>query len=743
MIRKGSLSSENQNHMSGLTQPTPGEEMISGLVGNVVFHSKDDGFTVLRLDARGHKKLVTLVGNCPAISSGEWIDASGKFVKDGKHGLQFRASYITVSEPKSLDGIERYLGSGMIAGIGEVYAKRLVDYFGEKVFTVIDNEPNRLLEVEGIGQSRFEQIMTAWKEQKKIREIMVYLHQNGISTSKAVRIFKEYGTNSIMILNENPYRLARDMHGIGFLGADKIAQNLGMEKTAMIRVGAGIAHVLTEATKDGHCGLPEQEMLNAASNLLDVPMEFIRNALERELKSESLIKVSVEGTPCIFLSNLLSAERSITYHLKRIHSSPKRWPSIDIEKAVNWVEEKIGFKLSQSQNEAVIQAIRSKVLVITGGPGVGKTTIVDSIVRIVTAKKLKVLLCAPTGRAAKRMSEATGMEAKTIHRQLEFDPSSGLFVRNEDRPLKCDLLIVDECSMIDTQLMKNLVKAIPNRSGLLMIGDIDQLPSVGPGQVLADVIRSDYIRVCELTEVFRQTAESRIIINAHRINAGSMPELENPEVDGDFYFISVDNPHQAVQKVIALVSRRIPQKFGFDPIRDIQVLCPMNNGPTGTRALNVDLQSILNPLTSEKIERAGWSYSRGDKVMQVVNDYDKDIFNGDTGIIESLKDQGKGLIVDFDGRRVGYEQKELDSLVPAYATTIHKSQGSEYPAVILLLLKQHFMMLRRNLLYTGVTRGKKLVVLVGQKQAIEIALKNSSRFSRWSKLNEFLQQLSP
>ncbi len=742
MSRKEPLSGPNHPSRPGLTQSVPGEEVISGLVGNIVFHSEEDGFTVLRLDARGHNKLVTLVGNCPAISSGEWIDASGKFVKDGKHGLQFRASYITVSEPKSLDGIERYLGSGMIPGIGEVYAKRLVDYFGEKVFSIMDNEPDRLREIEGIGQSRLEQIMTAWKEQRKIREIMVYLHQHGISTSKAIRIYKEYGSNAIMILDENPYRLARDMHGIGFLGADKIAQNLGIEKTAMIRVGAGIAHVLTEAAKDGNCGLPEHEMLNTASNLLEVPMEFIRNALDLELKSESLIRVSVEGTACVFLSNLLNAERSIAYHLKRIHSAPKRWPSIDIEKAIDWVEKKIGFNLSQSQNTALSEAIRSKVLVITGGPGVGKTTIVDSIVRIITAKKLQVLLCAPTGRAAKRLSEATGMEAKTIHRQLEFDPKSGLFVRNEGRPLKCDLLIVDECSMIDTILMKNLLKAIPNRSGLLMIGDIDQLPSVGPGQVLADIIRSDYIRVCELTEVFRQMAESRIIINAHRINTGSMPELENPETEGDFYFIPVDNPSQAVEKVVALVSRRIPQKFGFDPIRDIQVLCPMNNGPTGTRALNADLQSILNPLSDEKIERAGWSYSPGDKVMQVANDYDKDIFNGDTGIIESLKDQGKSLVVNFDGRMVEYEQKELDLLVPAYATTIHKSQGSEYPAVILLLLKQHFMMLKRNLLYTGVTRGKKLVVLIGQKQAIEIALKNSSRFSRWSKLNELLQQLS-
>ncbi|MCY4226776.1 MAG: ATP-dependent RecD-like DNA helicase [Gammaproteobacteria bacterium] len=726
--------------MPELMQRTPGEELISGLVGNIVYHSEEDGFTVLRLNARGHTKLVTLVGTCPDISSGQWIDASGKFVKDGNYGMQFRASYITVSEPKSLDGIEKYMASGMIPGIGEVYAKRLVKHFGESVFEVIDNEPERLLEVEGIGQSRLEKIIEAWREQKKIREIMVYLHRHEIPTAKAIRIYKAYGANAIKILDENPYRLARDMHGIGFMGADKIAQSLGIDKTAMIRVGAGIAHVLTEATKDGHCGLPEQEMLDAASKLLEVPMEFIREALEREIKSETLINVSVHGTPCVFLSKLFHAERSIAYHLRRINTTPKRWPSIDVEKAIDWVEKKIGFSLSQSQADAVSQAVHSKVIVITGGPGVGKTTIVDSIVRIVTAKKLNVLLCAPTGRAAKRMSEATGMEAKTIHRLLEFDPKNGLFVRNEDYPLKCDLLIVDECSMIDTSLMRSLLKAIPDHCGFLIIGDIDQLPSVGPGQVLADIIRSGYLRVCELTEVFRQMAESRIIINAHRINAGSMPELENHETDGDFYFIPVEDASQAAERVITLASRRIPQKFGFDPIRDIQVLCPMNNGPAGTRALNVDLQSVLNPSSVEKIERSGNTYSPGDKVMQIANDYDKEIFNGDIGIIERLTHRGKGLVVNFDGRLVPYEQKELDLLVPAYATTIHKSQGSEYPAVILLLLKQHFMMLRRNLLYTGVTRGKQLVVLVGQKQAIEIALKNSSRFSRWSKLNELLQQ---
>lgn len=733
---------EEQSRPHEVMQRAPGEEMISGLVGNIVYHNPENGFCVLRLNARGHRDLVTLVGNCPAVSSGEWIDASGKYERDGNYGMQFRASYITVSQPKSLDGIEKYLGSGMIPGIGEFYAKRLVEYFGESVFDVIENEPKRLLEIEGIGQSRLQQINKAWKEQKKIREIMVYLHQHGIGTARATRIYKEYGVNAIKILDENPYRLARDMQGIGFLGADKIAANLGIEKTAMVRVGAGIAHVLTEATKEGHCGLPEQELMDAVAKLLEIPMEIIREALEREIKSESLIYVSVDNTPCVFLSKLLYAERSIAYHLRRINTTAVSWPAIKIDKAIEWVEDKTGIKLSASQIDAVSQAMRAKAMVITGGPGVGKTTIVDVIVRIFTAKKLQISLCAPTGRAAKRMSETTGMESKTIHRLLEFDPKNNQFNRNEENPLKCDLLIVDECSMIDTYLMRHLLKAIPDDSGLLIIGDIDQLPSIGPGQVLADIIRSGYLRVCELAEVFRQTAQSRIILNAHLINAGRMPELENAAADGDFYFIPVEDPKQAVERIITLASERIPQKFGFDPIRDIQVLCPMNTGPTGTRVLNVDLQSVLNPLSNEKIERSGWSFSPGDKVMQIANDYEKDVYNGDIGIIRSLLHNHQGLVVDFDDHQVQYELKELDLLVPAYATTIHKSQGSEYPAVILLLLKQHFMMLKRNLLYTGVTRGKKLVVLVGQKQAIDIALKHSSRYSRWSKLNELLRQSS-
>ena len=717
---------------------TSGEELISGLVQHIVFHNPDNGFCVMRVKARGHRNLVTLIGHSATVSPGEWINASGKFSRDSNFGVQFRASYMTVSSPTSLEGIEKYLGSGMIRGIGQVYAKRLVQVFGEDVFDVIENEPERLHEVEGIGPVRVEKIIEAWNDQKKIREIMVFLHQHGVGTARAVRIYKTYGANAIRILDENPYRLARDIHGIGFRGADTIADKLGIDKTATVRVGAGIAHVLSEATKDGHCGLPEEELVETASRLLEVPEELIRSALEQELKVESLVRVPVARTPCIFLSILHKAELSIAYHVRRIARHPVEWPPIDAGKAIPWVEQRIGIGLSAGQIDAVSRAIRSRIMVITGGPGVGKTTIVDSILRILTAKRLNVLLCAPTGRAAKRLSETTGMEAMTIHRMLEFDPVTFSFKRNEQNPLDCDLLIVDESSMVDTMLMRDLLKAVPDRSGLLIIGDIDQLPSVGPGQVLADLIRSRSIPVVQLTEVFRQAAESRIIANAHLVNAGSMPQLENADADSDFYFVPAEDAEKAVERVVALVRERIPRKFGLDPVRDIQVLCPMNSGGTGTRALNAELQSALNPSAQEKIERFGWTFSPGDKVMQVANDYDKDVYNGDIGIIRSMDMKARELIVDFDERKAVYGHDELDLLVPAYATTIHKSQGSEYPAVVLLLLKQHFMMLKRNLLYTGVTRGKKLVVLVGQKQAIDMALRNSSRYSRWSKLNELL-----
>jgi exodeoxyribonuclease V alpha subunit len=713
-------------------------EVLAGLVERVTFHNAENGFCVLRVKARGHRDLVTTIGHAAMISAGEWITASGTWLNDRNHGLQFKAHFLKTSAPSTVDGIEKYLGSGMIRGIGPVYAKRLVKMFGKEVFDIIEATPERLREVEGIGPKRADKITSGWADQKVIREIMVFLHEHGVGTARAVRIFKTYGTDAVQVMSENPYRLAKDIRGIGFRTADLIAEKLGIEKTAMIRVRAGISFALTEAMGNGHCGLPRADLIGLAEKLLEVPAALIESALQEELAEETVTADRVADADCIFLTGLYLAERGIAEHLQRVRSGPLPWPEVDADKALPWIEQKTDLTLAASQAEAIRLALKSKIMVITGGPGVGKTTIVNSILRILAAKHVKLLLCAPTGRAAKRMFEATDMEAKTIHRLLEFDPKAFGFKRNDDNPLDCDLLVVDESSMVDVLLMQSLMKAVPSAAALLIVGDIDQLPSVGPGQVLADIIGSGAVPVVRLTEVFRQAAQSKIITTAHAINAGRMPDLTPPEGETDFYFVPAADPEQAVPRIVELVSRRIPRRFGFDAIRDIQVLSPMNRGGVGARSLNIELQAALNPAGEKRVERFGWTFAPGDKVMQIENDYDKDVYNGDIGMIEDVDlDEGE-VAVDFDGRTVAFVFGELDTLVPAYAATIHKSQGSEYPAVVIPVMTQHYAMLQRNLIYTGVTRGKKLVVLVGQKKAVAIAVKNVSGRKRWSKLGEWL-----
>jgi exodeoxyribonuclease V alpha subunit len=723
-------------------RPTPEsstQEVLAGLVERVTFHNAENGFCVLRAKARGHRDLVTVVGHAAIISAGEWITASGEWINDRAHGQQFKARFLKTSAPSSIDGIEKYLGSGMIRGIGPVYAKKMVKAFGEKVFDVIEAEPDRLREVTGIGVVRAKRITDAWAEQKVVREIMVFLHSNGVGTARAVRIFKTYGADAVQVMSENPYRLARDIRGIGFKTADAIAMKLGIEKTAMIRLRAGISYALTEAMDEGHCGLPTDQLIPLAEELLEAPKELILTALELERSEGAVIADKVGDTACTFLAGLYRAEQAIADRLIRIVKGRLPWPWIDEEKAVPWIEKRSGLQLADSQRAAIRLALMAKALVITGGPGVGKTTIVNSILKILAAKGVRLLLCAPTGRAAKRMTEATGVEAKTIHRLLEVDPKSGGFKRNADNPLDCDLLVVDEASMVDVMLMQALMKATPDTAALLIVGDIDQLPSVGPGQVLADIIGSNAVPVVRLTEVFRQAAASQIIINAHRINQGSMPNLSTPAGDSDFYFVPAEDPETAVQRILELVKTRIPKRFGLNPIRDIQVLCPMNRGGVGARSLNIELQMALNPAGERKVERFGWTFAPGDKVMQVENDYDKEVYNGDIGYIDDVDPEAGELKASFDERSVTYGFGELDALVPAYAATIHKSQGSEYPAVIIPVLTQHYAMLQRNLLYTGVTRGKRLVVLVGQKKALAIAVRNVSGRRRWSKLDERLR----
>ena len=717
---------------------SPPRETLVGSVERVTFHNEDNGFAVLKVKARGKRDLVPVVGHVASISAGEFIHAVGVWITDRSHGLQFKADFLKTTPPTTAEGIEKYLGSGMVRGIGPVLAKRIVAAFGEKTFEVIEAEPERMREVSGIGEFRAGKIVAGWAEQKAVRDIMVFLHSNGVGTSRAVRIFKTYGHDAIQVMTENPYRLARDIRGIGFRTADAIAMKLGMTREAPQRVRAGISFALQEATDEGHCGLPVEELVKLATTLLEVDEGVIRTALSAELADGEVVADSIEEKPCVFLRGLYVAERGIADRLRALAGGSPPWPTIDVAKALPWVEKRTGKTLAESQRAAIERALASKVTVVTGGPGVGKTTLLDAILRILAVKGARLLLAAPTGRAAKRMTEQTGIEAKTIHRLLETDPKTGGFRRDADTPLDCDLLVIDETSMVDAPLMYAVLKAVPPKAGLLLVGDVDQLPSVGPGQVLADIIDSGAVPVARLTEVFRQAAESRIVVNAHRINRGEMPEWPKRGEDSDFWFVDADDPEKGAAKVVEIVRDRIPRRFGLDPVRDVQVLCPMQRGALGARALNGDLQNALNPNMAEKIERFGSSFAPGDKVMQTENDYDREVFNGDLGRVRRI-DQTEGILVaDFDGREVEYPFGELDALVPAYATTIHKSQGSEYPAVVITIATQHYTMLARNLVYTAVTRGKRLVVIVGQRKALAIAVRTHGRKRRWTKLKEWL-----
>ncbi len=716
----------------------PSLEQLSGLVERVTFHNADNGFCVLRLKVRGERELVTLVGHTPSVAPGEYAAASGSWVTDREHGRQFKAVFVKIAPPNTLAGIERYLGSGMVKGIGPVYASRLVGAFGTAVFDVIEQTPGRLREIDGIGEMRARKITAGWADQKVIREIMVFLHAHGVSTSRAVRIFKTYGQQAMAVVQENPYRLARDIRGIGFLSADTIAQKVGIALDSPMRAQAGVSYALAEASSQGHCGLPHGELVTLAVELLKIPGEIIERAIAQEVAEEVLVADTVDQQPCVFLAPLYYAERSIAQQVTRLSTGEPTWPAADAGKAIPWVERKLGIALAASQKDAVSLALSSKLLVITGGPGVGKTTLVKSILTILRAKHVRALLCAPTGRAAKRLSESTGLEAKTIHRLLEVDPATGQFKRTQDSPLDCDLLVADECSMIDVPLANQLLKAVPSHAAVIFVGDVDQLPSVGPGQFLADLIDSGAVPVIHLTEVFRQAATSRIVRAAHQINQGALPSLPGPGEASDFYMLPVEQPEEIAQTVVDLVMTRLPRKFDVDPLRDIQVLCPMNRSVTGARAINQALQAALNPPGEHSVEKFGSAFSVGDKLMQIENNYEREVYNGDIGFVAEIDREEDELVAEFDARLVRYPFGELDELVLCYATTIHKSQGSEYPVVVIPLSTQHYMMLKRNLIYTGITRGKRLVVLVGQKRALAMAVKGKQDERRWSKLKEWL-----
>ena len=720
------------------------EETLSGILERITFHNEENGFAVLQVKTPGKREPVTVVGHVPVINTGEYIDAQGRWHMDQKYGLQFKAETLTSTPPTTREGILRYLSSGLVRGIGPTYARRLVEAFGDRVFEIIEKNPERLTEVPGIGPKRRDVIVASWEGQKIVRRIMLFLLSHGVGPLRAVRIWKAYGEEAISKIRANPYRLADDVRGIGFQIADKIARNLGVDPQSVERARAGLRYVLSELLSEGHAACPEEELLARARDLLEIPREKLEEALALERAEGRLLRENVQGVPWIYLARLWHAEAGVARRLLALLDAPHPLELLDPESAVREAERAVGIVLSPSQRRAVLMAAREKVLILTGGPGVGKTTIVKVILKLYRNHGARVVLAAPTGRAAKRLTEACGLEAKTLHRLLEADPVAGGFRRNRDNQLRADLVVVDEVSMVDLRLMYSLLAAVPAGAALLLVGDVDQLPSVGPGLVLSDAIASGKVPVARLNEIFRQEEASRIVVNAHLVNRGLMPQFENPERLSDFYFVSAPEPENVLRLLLILVRERIPARFRLDPVRDVQIIAPMVRGTLGVQNLNSLLQRELNPQPpARRLERFGRIFGLGDKVMQLANDYDRDVFNGDIGFVVGVDPEMGELEVLFEARRVKYTLDDLEDLTPAYAITIHKSQGCEFPAVIIPLHTQHYVMLQRNLLYTAITRGRRLVVLLGSKKAVAIAVRQAGAVNRYSALRLRLQGLLP
>lgn len=732
---------------------------LRGVVERITYQNPDNGYTVLKCAVKNYNDLVTVVGSLLDVNVGSVLLIDGNWKVDSRYGRQFMAEVWEETMPATIFGIEKYLGSGLIKGVGPKFARRIVQKFGTDTIEVIETDVGRLREVEGIGEKRIRQIQESWERQKEIKNVMLFLQDHGVSTSFAAKIYRQYGNESIGRIKENPFQLADDIWGIGFKTADGIAQKLGFGKEAFVRLRSGIMYTLSSLADEGHVYAAKEQLIRKAAELLEAEQSSIIMTLDHMLQEKDLIRQKVEQerpedgeimvSEAIYLPPFYYAETGVANKLKRLASAPAQdrlWTSLqearkrtgkdDLSIDIAHIEKQVQMEYDEIQAEAIRKAAVSKVLVLTGGPGTGKTTTTQGIIAAYRAFGLKILLAAPTGRAAKRMTEATGLEAKTIHRLLECKPPEG-YQKNEENPLEGDVLIVDECSMIDVVLMNSLLKAIPFGMRLVLVGDIDQLPSVGAGNVLRDIIDSGCFPVIRLTRIFRQAQTSRIIMNAHKINSGNMPDLSNGK-DTDFFFMSKEDPDEAVAEIVNLVKNKL-SRYYHTPSNQIQVLTPMQRGVVGATSLNLALQEALNP-QGDGLRRSGFVYRPNDKVMQIKNNYEKEVFNGDIGIIESVDIQDRTLRVSFDSRLVEYDVTELDELVHAYATTIHKAQGSEYPIVVMPVLMNHFVMLQRNLIYTGITRAKKILVLVGTKKALAYAVKNVTVTKRNTLLKERLNE---
>lgn len=738
-------------------QPHHRTMKIRGVVERITYQNPDNGYTVLKCAVKNYHDLVTVVGNLLDVNVGSVLLIDGNWKVDSRYGRQFAAEAWEETMPATIFGIEKYLGSGLIKGVGPKFAKRIVQKFGTDTIEVIETDVSRLCEVEGIGAKRIRQIHESWERQKEIKNVMLFLQEHGVSTSFAARIYRQYGNESIDKMRENPFRLADDIWGIGFRTADSIAEKLGFGKETFVRLRSGIMYTLSSLADEGHVYALKEQLISRAAKLLEAEESSIIMTLDQMLHDKDVIREKLEKKTteagetvvqeAIYLPPFYYAETGVANKLRRLAEAPagdRLWKSLqearkrtgraDLSIDVKQIEKRVHMEYDEIQAEAIRKAAASKVLVLTGGPGTGKTTTTQGILAAYRAFGLKILLAAPTGRAAKRMTEATGMEAKTIHRLLECKPPEG-YQRNEEQPLEGDVLILDECSMIDVVLMNSLLKAIPLGMRLVLVGDIDQLPSVGAGNVLRDMIDSECFPVIRLTRIFRQAQTSRIIMNAHRINEGKLPDLSNGK-DTDFFFVAKEDPEEAAAEIVNLVQNKLSRYYRTPP-NQIQVLTPMQRGVVGATNLNVALQEALNP-QGEGLRRSGFIFRPNDKVMQIRNNYDKEVFNGDIGIIESVDMQARTLKINFDNRVIEYETSELDEVVHAYATTIHKAQGSEYPIVVMPVLMNHFVMLQRNLLYTGITRARKILVLVGTRKALAYAVRNVTVTKRNTLLKERL-----